>query len=193
MSNKERKIAKMTLPKKILPIDSLIPYELNNKIHGDKKVNLLANIIDKFSYTDEVIVDKNNIVIAWHGRLKSLIKMWYDDVEVKVMDIDTEDAVALRYLHNEISRFDTEDNLEALSIELPWMSVILEELNTSVTELAPHLDAPVYNPDNYETNNESTEQSQDLGIIYIIKVNSDDAILLEQYLDENSISYTKKW
>jgi len=82
-------------------------------------VDLLANIIDKFSYTDEVIVDKNNIVIAGHGRLKSLAKMGYDDVEVKVMDIDTEDAIALRYLHNEISRYDTEDNLEAIAIEIP--------------------------------------------------------------------------
>ena len=29
--------------------------------------------------------------------------------------------------------------------------------------------------------------------VYIIKPSADDCILLEQYLDENSISYTKKW
>ena len=188
----ERKVAQMTLEKKILSIDKLIPYELNNKIHWEKKVDLLANIIDKFSYTDEVIVDKNNIVIAGHGRLKSLAKMGYDDVEVKVMDIDTEDAIALRYLHNEISRYDTEDNLEAIAIEIPWMSVILEQLDTSITELAPYLDAPTYNPDDYQPDQE-WDTNIDGESVYIIKPSASDSILLEQYLDENSISYTKKW
>jgi len=34
------------------------------------------------------------------------------------------------------------------------MSVILEQLDTSITELAPYLDAPTYNPDDYQPDEE---------------------------------------
>jgi len=192
MVKPEKKIAKMTLEKKVMDIKDLIPYELNNKIHWEKKVNLLANIIEKYSYIDEILVDKNNILIAGHGRLQSLQKMWYDAVEVKILDLDVKDAVALRLLHNKIGEYDTQDNLEAINVELNEIPEILSVLDTNLWELYPEFDIPKYDPSEY--NKEWETGKQDWKTIYIISLdNQDDCILLEQYLDENSITYNKKW
>lgn len=189
----KRKVAKMVLEKRIVPINDLIPYELNNKIHGDKKVNLLANMINKFSYTDEIIVDKNNIIIAGHGRAKSLAKMWYDDVEVKVMDIDSNDAIALRHFHNEISRYDTEDNLDAIAMEAPVLQVMLTELDSNFVELYPYLDAPKYNEDDYKPTDDEDKKEASKTLFIVTIDNQDDSILLEQFLEENSLQFNKKW
>lgn len=192
MTKPEKKVAKMTLEKKVMDIKDLIPYELNNKIHWEKKVNLLANIIEKYSYIDEILVDKNNILIAGHGRLQSLQKMWYDAVEVKILDIDVKDAMALRLLHNKIWEYDTQDNLEAINVELNEIPEILSTLDTNMSELYPEFDVPKYDPSQY--NEEWDKDSNDGKTVYIISLdNQDDSILLEQYLDENSITYTKKW
>ena len=169
-----KKVLKFTGEKKELTIDNIIPYELNNKIHGEKQVDLLANIIGKYWYVDEIIVDKNNIIIAWHGRLESAKKMWYEAVEVKVMDIDIKDSRAFRILHNKISNYDSEDNLENLVIELSEInSDDLDWLNVTMEELYPDLDAPEYNPDDYDTwNSEESNKT-------VIKVSVDSPEMAE--------------
>jgi len=148
MSN-YKKIAKVELPRKTMWIDEVINYEFNNKEHGEKKVDLLANIIDRFWFTDEPIVDQNNILIAGHGRILSLKKMWYDAVEVKVMDIDSKDSKAMRLLHNKISEFDTVDNHEWIVIDI-WELWSFDIWWVSMVELYPEYDAPEYDPTAYE-------------------------------------------
>lgn len=147
-----KKVLKFNGEIKEITTDELIPYEFNNKIHHEEQIDLLANIMGKFWYIDEIVVDKNNIIIAGHGRLESIKKMGYDAVEVKVLDIDSKDASQLRILHNKISEYATEYNLENINIELEAIGLdeYIEELEISMKDLFPEFDAPVYNPDDYE-------------------------------------------
>ena len=117
----EKKILKFKWNIKVIDIDKLIPYELNNKIHNEKKTDLLANIIAKFGYLDEIIVDKNNILIAGHWRLWSIKKMWYDAVEVKVLDIDSRNSSELRLLHNRIAEYETENGIYNMKEEIVYL------------------------------------------------------------------------
>jgi type I site-specific restriction-modification system R (restriction) subunit len=106
----------------------------------------------RFGYIDEIVVDKNNILIAGHGRLESIKKMGYDSVEVKVLDIDSKDSKELRILHNKLSEYDNEYHLENLKIEIDLIGydVKLQGLDVSMKELYPEFDAPAFNPDDYQ-------------------------------------------
>lgn len=148
--NKEEKVAKIAQfewERKIVPLEALIPYEFNNKEHPEEQINVLANMIDTAWYLDEIIINKNNIIIAGHGRLETLKKMWYTDVEVKIVDIDETDAKALRLLHNKIAEM-AQTNLENVSLELgslEWYKVG----DLPIEDLYPELVMPK-NDDDYE-------------------------------------------
>lgn len=142
-----KKVLKSSIETKVVSVDTLIEYDRNNKNHPEKQVNLLANIIDRFWYIDQIVVDKNNIIIAGHWRLEAIKKMWYDQVEVKVMDIDSKDTQILRLLHNKVSEF-AENNLENIVFELKdiWLETIWD---FNLSELYPEFDVPDFNMDEY--------------------------------------------
>lgn len=152
---KEKKVLKFKGEIKEISLDKLIPYEFNNKVHHEEQVNLLANIMGKFGYIDEIVVDRNNIIIAGHGRLESIRKMGYDSVEVKVMDIDAKDASQLRILHNKIGEYATEYHLENLNLELQTMGYEddISWLDISMRDLFPEFDAPNFDADDYDVDN----------------------------------------
>lgn len=51
------------------PIKQLKPYKKNAKKHPKEQVEKIANSIKEFGFTQPVIVDKDNCVVAGHGRI----------------------------------------------------------------------------------------------------------------------------
>lgn len=51
------------------PIDSLIPYALNSRTHSSKQVAQIAASIKEFGFTNPVLIDEQNSIIAGHGRV----------------------------------------------------------------------------------------------------------------------------
>lgn len=149
-----------------LDVDKLIPYEFNNKDHPERQVNILSNIIGSYGYTDEIIIDKNNIIIAWHWRLEAIKKMWYEAVEVKQLDIDSKDASAYRLLHNKIAEL-AETNYWNIVIELEQLEGI-DIWDITIKSLYPELDLPTYDPSNYnpEDNNNWDVKSIHITILF---------------------------
>jgi hypothetical protein len=65
-----------------------------------------------------IIVDKNNVIIAWHGRLAALKKMWIIEIPViKKLDLDIRKTKRYRLLDNKLAELAT-DNKENIKIEL---------------------------------------------------------------------------
>jgi ParB-like chromosome segregation protein Spo0J len=54
---------------KYLPIDELIPYERNPRKHSDEQVVQIAASIKEFGFTNPILLDGENGLIAGHGRL----------------------------------------------------------------------------------------------------------------------------
>jgi ParB-like chromosome segregation protein Spo0J len=50
-------------------IDSLIPYARNSRTHSDAQVAQIAASIREFGWTNPVLVDGDNGIIAGHGRV----------------------------------------------------------------------------------------------------------------------------
>jgi ParB-like chromosome segregation protein Spo0J len=50
-------------------VDSLIPYERNPRTHSEEQIAQIAASIKEFGFTNPVLLDGENGVIAGHGRL----------------------------------------------------------------------------------------------------------------------------
>lgn len=62
------------------PIDSLVPYANNARTHSDEQVAQIAASIREFGWTNPVLVDGDNGIIAGHGRVLAARKLGYSDV-----------------------------------------------------------------------------------------------------------------
>lgn len=51
------------------PIEALIPYARNSRTHSDAQVAQIAASIREFGWTNPVLVDGSNGIIAGHGRV----------------------------------------------------------------------------------------------------------------------------
>jgi site-specific DNA-methyltransferase (adenine-specific) len=64
------------------PIKDLIPYVNNSRTHSDEQVAQIAASIKEFGWTNPILVDGANGIIAGHGRLFAARKLGMDNVPV---------------------------------------------------------------------------------------------------------------
>ena len=68
----------MTIEK--IPTDKLIPYARNAKKHDAAQVSKLAGSIREFGFNNPVLIDKDNGIIAGHGRVMAAQQLGLADV-----------------------------------------------------------------------------------------------------------------
>lgn len=79
------------------PLEGLIPYVRNARSHSDAQVAQIAASIKEFGWTNPVLVDGDNGVIAGHGRLLASRKLGM--VEVPVIELSgLSDAAKRAYI-----------------------------------------------------------------------------------------------
>lgn len=52
-----------------LPLDALIPYARNSRDHSKEQVREIAGSIAEFGWTNPVLIDHANVLVAGHGRV----------------------------------------------------------------------------------------------------------------------------
>lgn len=77
-----RHIAGDTLALERRSVDALIPYARNARTHSDAQVAQIAAAIREFGWTNPILVDGDNGVIAGHGRLLAARKLGLGEVPV---------------------------------------------------------------------------------------------------------------
>ena len=77
----------MDIPKyKEQDIDLLIPYARNSRTHSDSQVTKIASSIKEFGFLNPVIVDKDNGIIAGHGRVMAAKKLGLKEVPILLVE-----------------------------------------------------------------------------------------------------------
>ncbi len=66
----------------LVRIDSIIPYARNSRTHSDAQIAQIAASIQKFGWTNPVLVDGNNGIIAGHGRVLAARKLGMTELPV---------------------------------------------------------------------------------------------------------------
>lgn len=56
-------------------VDDLIPYARNARTHSDEQVTRIAASIKEFGFTNPILIDGENGIIAGHGRLAAAKKL----------------------------------------------------------------------------------------------------------------------
>lgn len=131
-------------------INSLIPYEFNNKIHDETQVNRIANSIKEFWFLQPLVIDKNNIVIVGHGRLEGAKKLWLEKVPcLQVENLTEEQIKKYRILDNKLNESDYD--LANLKLELDWLPDLnFWDLELNVEDMFPELKTDEFDPNNVE-------------------------------------------
>ena len=112
----------------IVSIDALIPYVLNSRTHDEKQVAQLASSIKEFGFTNPVLVDGDNNLIAGHGRVLAARKIGMDSVPaVVVTGLDDRKRRALVIADNKLA-LNADWDEEALRIELEDLATDFGEL-----------------------------------------------------------------
>ncbi|MEE1653548.1 MULTISPECIES: site-specific DNA-methyltransferase [Brachymonas] len=71
-----------TLTVEYRKVEALIPYARNPRTHSDAQVSKIAGSIVEFGWTNPILVDGDNGIIAGHGRLAAARKLGLDVVPV---------------------------------------------------------------------------------------------------------------
>ena len=61
-------------------VEDLIPYARNSRTHSDAQVAQIAASVREFGWTNPVLVDGENGIIAGHGRILAARKLGMDEV-----------------------------------------------------------------------------------------------------------------
>jgi len=113
---------------KVSNVADLIPYALNSRTHSDQQIAQLAAAIREFGFTNPVLVDEENNLIAGHGRLLAARKLKMDRVpSIVVAGLDDRRRRALVIADNKLA-LNAEWDVEALGVELDDLAEEFGEL-----------------------------------------------------------------
>lgn len=105
-------------------IKELKPYKKNAKKHPKEQVERIANSIKEFGFTQPVVIDSNNCVVAGHGRILGAKKAGLIKVPTVMLEDLTEEQIkAYRLVDNKLNESDwdfslLDEELEILSDDI---------------------------------------------------------------------------
>ena len=103
---------------KIVAVEDLVPYALNSRTHSDEQVAQLAASIREFGFTNPILIDEANNLIAGHGRVLAARKAQMKNIPaVVVTGLDDRRRRALVIADNKLALNAGWDE-EALRVEL---------------------------------------------------------------------------
>ena len=112
-------------------IDEIIPYE-NNPRSNDEAVDYVAKSIEEFGFKVPIILDKNNIIVTGHTRLKAAKKLGLKEVPTIMADDLTDEQIkAFRLADNKVSEYATWND-DLLNIELQDLDIDMSDFGFDI-------------------------------------------------------------
>ena len=127
-------------------VSTLIPYARNSRTHSDEQIAQIAASIKEFGWTNPILIDGDNGIIAGHGRLSAARKLGHEEVPViELKDLTETQRKAYIIADNRLALNAGWDN-EMLTIELNELladNFALDILGFDPKELAALLEPDV--------------------------------------------------
>src|SRR4030088_527553 len=134
-------------------IGDLIPDPHNPRKHGRAQIRAIARSIEAFGFNAPILVDKNNKIIAGHGRYEAALLLGIDKVPVillnhltptqakayvladnKLTDRSTWDDPKLAIHLKELSDLVLDFDIEAIVFEPPEIDLRIQSLDSALEE-----------------------------------------------------------
>lgn len=164
-------------------IKDLKPYKKNAKKHPKEQVEQIANSIKEFGFTQPVLIDKNNCVVAGHGRILGAKKAGLKEVPTLCLDdLTPEQIKAYRLADNKLNESEwdkalLDEELKELigsEIEMEAFGFSVDAMEDEIIEVEP--DVPFTEVLNEENNyivlkfNNRVDWINAMGVLGIEKV-----------------------
>jgi len=99
-------------------VSELIPYVNNSRSHSEEQITQIASSIKEFGFTNPILIEQDNSIIAGHGRLQAVKRLGLDEVPCIVISGLTKTQIkALIIADNQLALNATWD-LDKLSLEI---------------------------------------------------------------------------
>ena len=146
-------------------IEELKPYEKNPRFNNEA-VDYVANSIKEFGFKVPIVIDKDNVIVAGHTRLKASKKLGLKEVPCIIADDLTEEQIkAFRLADNKVSeKADWDFNMldaELADLDIDMEDFGFEKLDINVDDYGTDFNLPDGDKGNIEqmTFTLSTEQA----------------------------------
>jgi len=85
-------------------VSDLIPYINNSRTHSEEQINQIIGSIKEFGFTNPILLEEENGIIAGHGRLMAVQKMGWSEVPcVTIKGLTKTQIKALNIADNQIA------------------------------------------------------------------------------------------
>jgi DNA modification methylase len=134
-------------------IGDLIPDPQNPRKHGRAQISAIARSIESFGFNAPILVDKNNKIVAGHGRYEAAKLLGLDKVPIvllshltetqakaylladnKLTDRSTWDEPKLAIQLKELSDLALDFDIEAIGFEPPEIDLRIQSLDSALEE-----------------------------------------------------------
>ena len=88
-----------------LPVADLKPWDRNARTHSKKQVRQIADSITVFGFTNPILVDRDNTILAGHGRVAAAQLLGMERVKSKRNDQDSKTNEVMAHASAAISRY----------------------------------------------------------------------------------------
>jgi hypothetical protein len=151
----------VNLPTQLWDIGDVKPYAKNTKVHSKEHIAKLKKSIQEQGLFDALIVDKDGVIIAGHGRFEALCELGQVKVPVKhAAHLTKDQADAARIAHNKTTSTDydsgfmseeirrlaesTEVDVRALGLEDEELDFLVEDLGEmNIDAISTDLDGDI--------------------------------------------------
>ena len=113
----------MGLKIETIDIDLLVPSKKNPRNHPDFAIEKIAKSLQKFGWTNPILITQNNRIIAGHARIKAAKKVGIKKVPVMRLDFDNRMADLYMVADNKLQdltewdQFKLTDLLQELNVD----------------------------------------------------------------------------
>ena len=132
--------------------DNLKVYERNSRIHNQEQIIQIAKSIKEFGFTNPIIIDENNMILAGHARVeatKLIDRTYFPDVDevpcIRLKELTEDKKRAYVIADNKIAE-NSEWNYDLYMSELKYLNDVDFDLTTIGIDADMSIEDAVYKP-----------------------------------------------
>jgi DNA modification methylase len=99
-------------------VSELIPYINNSRTHSEEQITQLISSIKEFGFTNPILIDKENSIIAGHGRLQAVKRLGHEEVPCIIISGLTKTQIKALIIADNQLALNAGWDLEKLSVEI---------------------------------------------------------------------------
>ena len=115
------------------PVSTLVSYSHNARTHSKHQIRQIARSITEFGFTNPILIDQNNTIIAGHGRLLAAQMLGMDQVPTIRLETLTQSQIRAYVLADNQLALNAKWDQSLLAIEFEQLLAVNDEIDITVT------------------------------------------------------------